>query len=133
MENKPCIVCKKDCEIWPVQLGDLFTLCYLRVCSHQCLFLLAYEFMHTIYQHKQFRGKLYNMQNEEDKKLRDDFVKEVTDESLKMMRDSILLSLPVSEGLEINLTYDTASTQPLLGSTMRFTRFSKEQMESLEP
>lgn len=101
---KPCIQCGKDCEILPVQLGDLFTLCFLRVCSGECMFLIAYEFMRDNCEHKQFRGKLYDMQNEEDKKERDDWVKEVTDESLKMMRESFeanpnLLSHPVPEGI----------------------------------
>src|SRR5277367_6119294 len=87
MTTKPCIECGKDCEILPIQLGDMFTLRFLRVCSGECMFLIAYEFIRDIYEHKGFSGKLYNMQNEEDKNLRDDFVKEVTDESIKNMRE----------------------------------------------
>lgn len=87
MSLKPCIECGKECEILPVQLGDLFTLCFLRVCSGDCMFLIACEFMRENCEHKQFRNKFYELQNEEDKKERDEYVKEVTDESLKMMRE----------------------------------------------
>jgi hypothetical protein len=44
------------------------------------MFLIAYEFICDRNKHKEFRGMLYDMQNEEDKKLRDDYVEEVNQE-----------------------------------------------------
>jgi hypothetical protein len=97
---KPCIECGKDCEIWPIQLGDFFTLTYLRVCSPDCMFLVAYEFMRDIGEHKSFRNKLWELQNEEDRAERTRFVEGVTQDSIKLMREQFescpdLLSRPV--------------------------------------
>jgi hypothetical protein len=126
MSLKPCIECGKECEILPVQLGDLFTLCLLRVCSGECMFLIAYEFMRDQAEHKQFRKKLYDLQNEEDKKERDDYVKEVTDESLKMMREHFeanpnMLSTPAP-----NCISELFASRPEIphscGKTVTFTR-----------
>lgn len=122
---KPCIECGKDCEILPVQLGDLFTLCYVRVCGGECMFLQAYEYMREHCIHKQFRDHLYDKQNEEDKKLRDDYVKMVTDESLKMMaqhfkENPLLLSTPVPD--EIGALFKSTPISKDCGGTMRFTR-----------
>jgi hypothetical protein len=69
---KPCIQCGNDCEILPVMLGDTFTLTYLRVCSSECMFLVAYDYLYDICHHKDFRNKLYELQNEEDRGKRDD-------------------------------------------------------------
>ncbi len=123
---KPCIECGKDCEILPVQLGDFFTLTFLRVCSPECMFLVAYSFMRGISEHKQFRNHLYQLQNEEDKALRAKHVDEVTQDSLKSMREHFencpdLLSRPVP-----NLVHDLFKAAPTIsasgGQTMRFTR-----------
>lgn len=123
---KPCIECGKDCEILPVQLGDFFTLTYLRVCSAECMFLVAYTFMREIGEHKQFRNHIFGLQNEEDKALRTEHVDEVTQESLKSMREAFencpdLLSRPVP-----NLVHDLFKSTPTIsnqcGQTMRFTR-----------
>lgn len=132
MSLKPCIQCGKDCEILPVQLGDLFTLCYLRVCGGECMFLIAYEFMCDIFEHKQFRNKLYEMQNEEDKKDRDDLVKEITDEWLRSRREHqhleanpLLLSHPIPEGIA-EIFENSPGIPQAAGTTMRFTRPSRE-------
>lgn len=123
---KPCIECGKDCEILPVQLGDFFTLTYLRVCSPECMFLVSYEFMRDIGEHKQFRNKLYELQNEEDKALRAKHVDEVTQDSLKSMREHFekcpdLLSRPVPD-LVHNLFCNAPTISSDCGQTMRFTR-----------
>jgi hypothetical protein len=129
MGLKPCIECGKECEILPMQLGDLFTLTYLRVCSAECLFLIVYEFLVDIGDHKQLRGKLYDLQNKEDKKDRDDWVKVVTDESLKIMKEHLdanplLLSTPIP-----NIIVETFRNNPGIPQsgreTMRFSRPTK--------
>lgn len=123
---KPCIECGKDCEILPVQLGDFFTLTYLRVCSPECMFLVAYEFMRDIGEHKQFRNKLYELQNEEDKSLRTQYVDEVTQESLKSMREHFESCPDLLSHRIPNLVHDLFKTAPNINSnceqTMRFTR-----------
>jgi hypothetical protein len=122
---KPCIECGKECEILPVQLGDLFTLTYLRVCSAECMFLIAYEFMREEVIHKQFRNKLHDLEDKEDKKERDAYVKMITDESLKQMaqdfkENPLLLSHPVPN--KIVEMFASKPTIPSCGSTVRFTR-----------
>lgn len=122
---KPCIECGKECEILPVQLGDFFTLCYLRVCGPECMFLIAYEFLRDICEHKEFRNSLYKKQNEEDKEECDKYVKMVTDESLKMMakhfqENPLLLSHPVPN--EVVDMFTSKQTIPACGPTVRFTK-----------
>jgi hypothetical protein len=93
------------------------------------MFLIAYEFMRDNYEHKQFRGKLYDMQNEEDKKQRDEWVKIVTDESLRMIRedlDPLLLSHPVPQCVVDMFKNNPGIPQCDVGNTMRFTRPSKQ-------
>ncbi len=127
---KPCIGCGKNCEILPVQLGDFFTLTLLRVCSGDCMFMVAYEFMRSECIHKQFRNWLHDKQNEEDKKSRDELVHEVTEDSLKRMREDLeanpnLLSMPVPN--LINEMFGSGqSISSCSGKTMRFTRPSIE-------
>lgn len=138
---KPCIECGKECEILPVQLGDLFTISYLRVCSGECMFLQAYEFLREIGYHKQFRGSLYDKQNKEDKKERDDYVKMITDESLKSMREHFescpeLLSTSAPSFVS-ELFKNSPTISSNCGTTMRFTRPKLEerirwQKESIE-
>ena len=130
MNLKPCIECGKDCEILPVQLGDLFTMSYIRVCSGECMFLQAYDFLREIGYHKQFRGSLYDKQNKEDKKECDAYVKMITDESLKQMREHFeacpkLLSTP-APNLVVEM-FKTPSTIPCnSGQTVTFARPSLE-------
>lgn len=126
MSLKPCIECGKECEILPVQLGDVFTLTLLRVCSAECMFLIAYEFMRERYEHKHFRSKLADMQNAEDKKTRDEMIEETTQSHLKYMEEhykanSDMLSTTVAQGL-----MDLFSSSPHIpcggSQTVRFTR-----------
>lgn len=126
MSLKPCINCGKECEILPIQLSDLSTLCLLRVCSGDCMFLIAYEFMRENCEHKQFINKLYNLQNEDDKKERDYYVKEVTDESMKMMREHLeanpdILSRPLPNCISEMFASHTKIPYDC-GQTMKFTR-----------
>jgi hypothetical protein len=123
---KPCIECGKDCEILPIQLGDFFTLTNLRVCSAECMFLIAYEFMRENCIHKSFRNKLNTLENEEDAKERAEYVKMITDESLRMMKEDFeqnpnILSHPVP-----SLITEMFSSRPEIpvnsGKTRRFTR-----------
>lgn len=130
MSTKPCVQCGKECEILPVQLGDIFTLSYLRVCGPECMFIVAYDYLYEIGYHKQFRGHLYDKQNEEDFALRKEFVETVTEESLRMMREHLqanpnLLSTPAPDC--ISKIFDGVPPIPnCSGSTVRFTRPSKE-------
>lgn len=66
MSKKPCIQCGTDCEIFPVELGEMFTLTYLRLCGAECLFLVAWDYLCEIGHHKEFRNRLPKKQNEED-------------------------------------------------------------------
>lgn len=131
MTTKPCIECGKECEILPVMLGDSFTLTYLRVCSSDCMFLIAYEYLYEIGHHKDFRGRLYDKQNEEDKRERNEFIEETTRAVLDSFRKNLeanpgLLSTPIPQG--IFDAFSSASTIPTSsGCTMKFTRPSKEQ------
>jgi hypothetical protein len=128
MTLKPCLECGKECEILPVQLGDLFTLTYLRVCCGECMFLIAYTFMRDQAIHKQFRNTLYENQNAEDKKDRDEWVKFVSDEALIKMREDLeknpfLLSTPLPSLISEHFKDDPNLN---VGRTMRFTRPSKQ-------
>jgi hypothetical protein len=130
MNLKPCIECGKECEIWPIQLGDLFTLCHLRVCGGECLFLIAYDYLYEIGYHKQFRGKLYDLENEEDAALRKEFVDMITEKSLQRMREDLkaspnLLSTPAPNGL-LKIFEGISSIPQNAGKTMKFTRPSIE-------
>jgi Sec-independent protein translocase protein TatA len=138
---KPCIECGKDCDILPVQFGDFFTLTYLRVCSPECMFLVAYEFMRDIGEHKQFRNKLWELQNEEDKALRTNHVDEVTQESLRSMREHFEKCPDLLSRRVPNLVSDLFKSAPTIssncGQTMRFTRPKlddriKWQLESVQ-
>lgn len=130
MSLKPCIHCGKECDIMPMQLGDSFTLCYLRVCGPECLFSIAYDYLHEVGYHKQFRSSLYDKQNPEDKEKRDEWVKEVTEGALKAQREYLesnphLLSTPAPES--ILKMFRNSSKVPLFeGKTMTFTRPSLE-------
>lgn len=123
---KPCIECGKDCEILPVQLGDFFTLTYLRVCSPECMFLVAYSFMRDIGEHRQFSNKLWELQDEEDKAARTKFVDECTKDALQNMHDHLkenplLLSHPVPNAV-VEMFKSAPTISSNCGQTMKFTR-----------
>ena len=130
MTKKPCIQCGNDCDILPVMLGDSFTLTYLRVCSSECMFLIAYDYLYDICYYKDFRNKLYEMQNEEDRKERDEFIDLTTKMFLEDFKKHLevnpnMLSTPAPEG--IMKMFEGGEQIPLTGGTMRFTRPSKEE------
>ena len=131
MTTKPCIQCGIVCEILPVQLGDSFTLTYLRVCGGECMFLVAYDYLYEIGYHKDFRNKLYEQQNEEDKNLRDEFIHITTEQFLEDFKKNLqenpkLLSMPTP-----NCIHEMFSATPQIpiasSGSMRFTRASKEK------
>lgn len=70
--KKPCTECGKECDIYLL----LLPLYYLRICDSKCMFIIAYRFLREISMEQQFLNKLEELQNEEDKKLRDNWVKE---------------------------------------------------------
>lgn len=130
MTLKPCIECGKECEIFPIQLGDFFTLTYLRICSDQCMFLTAYEFLRGIGEQSTFRNFLYENEYEDDKKDRDEFVKIVTEDALENQRKHFeanpnILSSPIPQSV-IEM-FSKGETIPYSsGQTMRFLRPSKQ-------
>ncbi len=129
--KKPCIQCGNECEILPVQLGDIFTLTFLRICSPECMFMEAYDYIYEMGYHKHFRNKLYDKQNEEDAAERKEYVDQVTEESLKMMRKHLeanpnLLSTPAPQN--ILKTFEGVPPIPQCsGQTIRFTRPTKQE------
>lgn len=115
----------------PVQLGDLFTLSFLRVCGAECMFLLAYDYLYEIGYHKSFCGNLFDKQNEEDLAERTKYVDRVTEEALRIMREDLqanpkLLSTPVPEGI-LKIFEEVTPIPQCSGQTMKFTRPSKEE------
>jgi hypothetical protein len=128
--KKPCIECGNDCEILPVMLGDTFTLTYLRVCSSECMFIVAYDYLYEIGHHKDFRNSLYDKQNEEDKKECDEFIEFTPEEFSKSFRKNLeanpeMLSTPVPEGI-MKMFADRPQIPLASSCTMRFTRPPKE-------
>jgi len=132
MSLKPCVSCGKECEIWPIQLGDFATLVHLRVCGGECLFMIAYEFLHKLYEHKNFRGSLYDLELAEDQVER----QKLQDESMKMALDMMaknfaenpqLLSAPVPQGIVDTFAGSVKGMPVCSGKTMRFTRPTLEQ------
>jgi len=96
--------------------------------------------MRDIGEHKQFRNKLYELQDEEDKALRTKHVDEATRGSLKSMREHLekcpdLLSHPVPDLVHNLFKESPISTN--CSQTMRFTRpklddritWAKEQLK----
>lgn len=126
--KKPCIQCEKECEILPVMLADTFTLTYLRVCSPECMFFVVYDFLYEIGYHRDFRNKLYDKQNDEDKALRDEFIDTTQKLFFENFKKNLeanpnLLGMPAPEGL-LKMFAD-APALPVCGGTMRFPRISK--------
>ena len=129
--KKPCIQCGNECEILPVQLGDLFTLTFLRVCGPECMFLEAYDYLREQCNHKGFRNWLYDKQNEEDAAERKAYVDGITEEALRMMREDLkanpkMLSTPMPEGM-LKIFEDVKPIPQCSSSTVRFTRPSKDE------
>jgi hypothetical protein len=130
ISKKPCIQCGNDCDIFPIELGDSFTLTYLRVCGTECLFRITYDYLYSICHHKDFRNHLYDLQNAEDKALRDEFIDITTDQFLEDFRKHLeanpkMLSMPVPEA--IFDMFKDAPQIPLTGGTCRFVRPTKEE------
>lgn len=130
MTKKPCIQCGKDCDIWPIMLGDSFTLTYARLCNPECLFMEAYDFLYSICEHKSFRNRLFEKQDPADRKARDEFIDLATKEFLEdfgksLAANTLLLSTPVPQGV-LDMFKDVERI-PFTGETMRFTRPSKEE------
>ena len=66
---KPCRHCSNPCEIYALQIGDIFNLMYLRVCNIECLFMLAYDFLHKEGLHKDFLVWLEKQEEKDDQEL----------------------------------------------------------------
>lgn len=104
LTKKPCIHCEKECDILPLELGDSFTLTYLRVCSPECMFMIIYDYLYKICYHRDFRNHLYHLQNAEDKDLRDEFIDVTTKMVLVDFKKHLkvnpkMLSVPVPQGV----------------------------------
>lgn len=115
----------------PVQLGDSFTLTYLRVCGPECMFIVAYDYLYEIGEHKSFRNSLYDMQNAEDRAERDRVMKEVADESLRMLGESFkanpgLLTMPMPHSIT-QLFAEAPTVCCYSSTTIKFTRPTKKQ------
>lgn len=131
VSTKPCIECGKECEILPVQLGDSFTLTYLRVCGPECMFIVAYDYLYEIGYHKEFRNKLYDKQNEEDKVLRDEFIDTTTEMYLESLKKRLeanpgLLTTPTPNCIT-DLFASVPSIPSCSSTTTRFTRLTKDE------
>ena len=131
MSTKPCIQCGTECEILPVQLGDIFTLTYMRICSAECMFMMAYDYLYEIGFHKSFRNSLWNKQDAEDAAKRKEFVDTVTEETLKNMREHFqsnpnLLSTPAPNCI-LKMFENVPTISKCSSQTMRFTRPSKQE------
>lgn len=127
---KPCIECGKDCSILPVQLGDFFTLTNLRVCSGECMFLIAYNFLYENHLHRDFRNKLNTLENKEDAEERAKYQKIITDEALKdqekyFKENSTLLSLPVPK----KMTDMFLSMKPIPQTASKTCCFTRPKIE----
>ncbi len=130
--KKPCIQCDKECDILPIELGDSFTLTYLRICSPECMFMTAYDYLHDIGCHRDFRTHLSVLQSEEDRKAKDEFIRRTTEAFLQDFGDHLklnpnLLSVPVPKVIEEmfggreNLNFPFSS-----GKAMKWAQPSKE-------
>jgi hypothetical protein len=137
MSDKPCLQCGTECKILPVQLGDIFTLAYIRFCSAECLFMMTYEYLYKIGYHKSFRNSLLVLEEVEDAAMRKDFVDTVTDDALKVLHECLqdnsnLLSTHVNDS--ILKIFEGVPPIPSLCSnqTIRFTRLSKQEKIRLQ-
>lgn len=129
--NKPCIQCGKECEIFPVQLGDIFTLVYLRICSHECMFLEAYDYIYKNGYHEDFGNELYDHQSIEDASERKKYIdEEILEVSIARMKgfisDPNLLNTPMPHGIA-NLFAQPSRDSFCSTTTMVFLRPTKDQ------
>jgi hypothetical protein len=93
------------------------------------MFVVAYDYLCEIGHHTDFRSSLYDKQNDEDKKLRDEFIDFTTKEFLEDFRENLeanpdLLSAPIPEA--IFSIYSEAPKIPVSGGDLRWIRPSKE-------
>ena len=129
--EKNCLHCGKKCEIFALQLGDFFTLTYIRVCNFTCLFSLANEFIYELGEHRAFGQFLKEKENEEDKEACALFIKQMIKNSLETMEKDFkgnpnLLLTPATEGL-LKILENSTPFPENSGKTIRFTRTSKEE------
>lgn len=129
--KKLCIYCKENCEIFPIMLGDSFTLTYLRVCNTDCLFWVTYDYLYSICHHKDFQNHLHESQEAEDKKKCDEFIRLITDQFLDDFKKHLeanpkLLSTPTPP--EFFKMFSEAPSFPMCNSTpMKFYRPTKKE------
>ena len=123
MSKKPCIECGEPCDIFPIQLGDFATLTFLRLCDFKCLFMQAYQFMYEIHEHKTFRNRLYELQNDDDKVEVDHFHADNLKKLSKHKPDPKMLSYPINQGI-LNM-FNAPEYQTLIdnGKVVRFKKF----------
>lgn len=133
MGLKPCTNCGEECEIFPIQLGDQFTLTYLRVCDYKCLFETAYEFLYSLSDHKNFRNFLLDLENEEDKADRKVYLEELQKEQLskiseKLNSDLLKAQLPI----ELFKSFKNAEPIEKHSKTLKFCRIPEEELIRLQ-
>lgn len=134
-DKKPCIQCGELCDIFPVMLGDTFTLTYLRVCGPECLFLEAYDYLYKICYHKDFRNHLSDKQYEDDAKLCDEFIKTTTDQYLESFEKHLkanpeMLTYPAPDSI-LSLFKDSNKIPNTSAGTMCFKRYNPTKQEKM--
>lgn len=130
MSLKPCLQCGNSCKILPVQLGDIFTLTYLRICSLECMIIITYDFLYEIGEHRNFRDSLYDKQDNEDAIESKKFIYEVTEDTLKNMKEHFeanpnLLSTPIPKEIA-NIFASNPSILSNSAEIIRWVRPTKE-------
>ena len=85
---KPCIHCKKECDYYYIQLGDMYDALHLRLCSDKCVIMITLEFLREVEEYKNFKYYLDKMELKEDKALRH---KELEETNMKTCLDYKLL------------------------------------------
>lgn len=130
MIKKPCIYCGDDCDIFSIQLGDAFTLTYLRLCDWECFFWLTYDYLYSLGRHRDFRHYLYEKQSPEDEKEKDEFIKFSTSQFLEEFKKGLginpyVIPSPIPEVL-LKLFYDTPFFNLDRSTSIKLCRSSKE-------
>jgi hypothetical protein len=132
MIKKPCIICDKECERMPLQLGDAFTLTLLYLCSDACLWETALNYIYESCEYKGYRNYLAGLMLPEDKQeLREYHEKRM--EVIRSQRESPeyhadMLSTPMPNFIYSPLAGECLPLQS--GSTYRFTRPTRDQKVS---
>lgn len=129
---KPCISCGEPCEVFAIQLGDSFTLTWLRVCNERCLFETALEYLYSIGESKNYRNSLYKLMNKEDSEALYKFMDQATEAALKDFRKHLeenpdLLTTPYPKGI-IEAFKDHKQIPVNSGTTCRFVRPKVEDL-----